>query len=320
MKWQELKLDQTNLLEQIQRLDEKKVNLDKFRPIPTYVLNSLRDSLCLEWTYHSNSIEGNTLSLRETRMIIEDGLTVGGKSIREHFEAINHHAAIHYIESLVKPDFILKSSDIMESHALVLKNIEQQLAGRYRTSGVRISGANFLPPNASKIQNLMNELIDWVNENESRIPDIVRAAVFHHRFVWIHPFFDGNGRTARLLFNLLLISKGFPPSVILKQDRKKYYNALQKANLGDYSKIILLTAQAAERGLDIYLSQLQDNQDDFKDISLIVMEPGVPYGQEYLSLLARRGKIAAFKDGKNWLTTQSAVMAYISARKRRRNV
>ncbi|MBK7810546.1 MAG: Fic family protein [Saprospiraceae bacterium] len=320
MKWQELKLDQTKIKDQIQRLEEKKVKLDRFRPIPAFILKSLRDSLCLDWTYHSNGIEGNTLSLRETRMIIEDGLTVGGKSLREHFEALNHNEAIQYIESLLSSDFKMKSIDILETHALVLKNIEQPLSGRYRTAGVRISGANFIPPNASKISTFINELVDWVNENDNQIPDIVRAAVFHHRFVWIHPFFNGNGRTARLLFNLLLMSKGFPPSLILKQDRKKYYDALQRANLGDYSKIILLTSQAAERGLDIYLSQLQDNQDDFKDISLIVMEPGVPYGQEYLSLLARRGKIAAFKDGKNWLMTQAAVMAYMSARKRRRNV
>jgi Fic family protein len=179
--------------------------------------------MTIEWTYNSNSIEGNTLTLHETKMVIEEGFTIKGKSLREHFEAVNHQEAIEFVESLVSDSYILNEKDILNVHNLVLNKIEKDFAGRFRTS-VRISGANFVPPNALKIDEYITELIDWVNSSDINI--IIKAAIFHHRFVWIHPFFDGNGRTVRLFFNLLLMKEGFPPAIILKNDRKKYYDAL----------------------------------------------------------------------------------------------
>jgi Fic family protein len=175
---------------------------------------------------------------------------------------------------------------------------------------VRITGANFTPPNALKVDDLMEELLDWVNE-KSDVPLIVKAMMFHHRMVWIHPFFDGNGRTVRLMFNLLLMNAGYPPAIILQQDRKKYYDALNKANQGNYEKLMLMVLQALERSLDIYLSHLENNHEDYRPISSIVEEIEVPYGQEYLSLLVRRGKIAGYKEGRNWLTTAEAVREYL---------
>jgi Fic family protein len=138
--------------------------------------------------------------------------------------------------------------------------------------------------------------------------------------VWIHPFFDGNGRTVRLLFNLLLMKEGYPPAIILKNDRKKYYDALNRANKGDYNKIILLVMQAMERSLDIYLSNLDDEANDYQAISTIVNDSNVPYGQEYVSLLARRGEIDAFKEGNVWFTSKKALVEYISSRKRKRHL
>ena len=157
-----------------------------------------------------------------------------------------------------------------------------------------------------------------MNENPFELNDIELATIFHHRFVWIHPFFDGNGRTVRLLFNLLLMKEGFPPAIILKNDRKKYYDALNSANNGDYSKLLLLILQASERSLDIYLSSLNNTYDNYRPISDIVEEEKLPYGQEYVSLLARKGKIDAFKEGRNWLTTKEAVLDYIENRERKR--
>lgn len=162
----------------------------------------------------------------------------------------------------------------------------------------------------------LTELIDWVNH--STLHSIIKATIFHHRFVWIHPFFDGNGRTVRLLFNLLLMKEGYPPAIILRNDRKKYYDALNAANNEDYSKLLLLVLQAVERGLDIYLSSLTNTYDEYKSISSLVKEDGVPYGEEYISLLARKGKIDAFKEGKNWLTSQQAITDYLEGRKRKR--
>ena len=236
--------------------------------------------------------------------------------MREHFEAVNHQEAIELVESLISDSYILKETDILNIHELVLQKIEKDFAGRFRTSGVRISGANFVPPNALKIDEYITELTDWTNTSDMNI--VLKSAIFHHRFVWIHPFFDGNGRTARLLFNLLLMKEGFPPAIILKNDRKKYYDALNSANNGNYSKLVLLILQALERSLDIYLGSLNNTYDDYQSITNIVSEPNVPYGQEYVSLLARQGKIDAFKEGRNWLTTKEAVLDYIEKRDRKR--
>lgn len=300
----------------LERIKEKKSRLDSFRPLPFYVVKSIKDSMTLEWTYNSNSIEGNTLTLQETKMVIEEGFTIKGKSLREHFEAVNHQEAIEFVESLISDNYKLNISDVLSVHHLVLQKIEKDFAGRFRTSGVRISGANFVPPNALRVSDFMDELVDFVNNDSLEI--LIKSVIFHHRFVWIHPFFDGNGRTVRLLFNLLLMKEGFPPAIILKNDRKKYYDALNRANLQDYSKLALLIFQAVERSLDIYLGSLENNYDHYQPISTIVQEESIPYGQEYVSLLARTGKIDAFKEGRNWLTTESAVLDYIEKRKRNR--
>jgi len=316
MKWQNYPYHFEGLEKYLERISQKKGELDKLRPLPSYVLKSIKESLTLEWTYNSNSIEGNTLTLQETKLIIEEGFTIKGKSLREHFEAINHQEAIELIESLVSHKYVLKDRDILNVHELVLQKIEKEFAGRYRTSGVRITGANFVPPNALKIDDLMSELIMWANN--STLEPVIRAAIFHHRFLWIHPFFDGNGRTVRLIFNLLLMKEGYPPAIILKNDRKKYYDALNAANNGNYGRLLLLILQALERSLDIYLSSLNNNYEDYQPISNIVSEPEVPYGQEYVSLLARQGKIDAFKEGRNWLTTKDAVFDYMEKRERKR--
>ena len=318
MKWQDYPYQFEGLEKQLERILEKKTELDKLRPIPTYALKSIKESLMIEWTYNSNSIEGNTLTLQETKMVIEEGFTIKGKSLREHFEAVNHQEAIEFVENLVSDNYLLKERDILNIHELVLQKIEKDFAGRFRTSGVRISGANFVPPNALKIDGYINELVDWVNTSDLDI--IIKSTIFHHRFVWIHPFFDGNGRTVRLLFNLLLMKEGFPPAIILKNDRKKYYDALNFANNGNYSKLALLILQALERSLDIYLGSLNNTYDNYLPISDIVEEEKLPYGQEYISLLARKGKIDAFKEGRNWLTTKDAVLDYIENRDRKRKL
>ncbi len=316
MKWQNYPYYFEGLEKQLERIHEKKRELDKKRPIPSYVLQSIKDSLSIEWTYNSNSIEGNTLTLHETKMVIEEGFTIKGKSLREHFEAVNHQEAIEFVESVASENYVLIEKDVLNIHHLVLQKIEKEFSGRYRTSGVRISGANFVPPNALKVTEFIDELVDFANHSELDI--LIKAAIFHHRFVWIHPFFDGNGRTARLLLNLLLMKNGFPPAIILKNDRKKYYDALNQANNEDYSKLLLLILQASERTLDIYLGNLNNTYDQYQNIVDIVSEPDIPYSQEYVSLLARQGKIDAFKEGRNWLTSKDAVMNYIEKRDRKR--
>ncbi len=256
----------------LRRLTKKKQLLDTFRPIPPMVIKSIQEALTVEWTYHSNSIEGNTLTLQETKMVLEEGFTIKGKSLREHFEAVNHQEGIEFVQNLVAPNYQITEKDVLDTHALVLQKIEKDFAGRNRTAGVRISGANFIPPNALKVSTLMEELFLWVNKHNAHLHPVVRATIFHHRFVHIHPFFDENGRTVRLLFNLLLMKDGYTPAIILKEDRKKYYDALNEANLGNYQKLVLLVMQAEERTLNIYLNALINN-DDYQPIQQIVNEP-----------------------------------------------
>ena len=320
MKWTHDIQELTGLRPFYQRLNEKLQLVKKARPLPAVALNRLRESLAIEWTYNSNSIEGNTLSLRETQLVIQEGITIRGKSLREHFEAINHEKAIEHLYSLVKPSYRLRSIDILTLHGYIMRNIDDDFAGRLRNAGVRITGANFTPPAAAKVPDLLDELVSYINDNPDGLHDMELATLFHHRLVWIHPFFDGNGRTARLAMNLLLLRRGFPPAIILKNDRKKYYDALNQANKGQYAKLALLMVQALERSLNIYLNALPGQEDDYLPIQTIVEEDAVPYGQEYLSLLARRGKIDAYKEGRNWLTTRKAVRDYMAGRKRERRV
>lgn len=301
-----------------ERLEMKLEQLKKHRSLPSMALNKIREALTVEWTYNSNSIEGNTLSLRETQMVLQDGITIKGKSLREHFEAKNHERAINLLYKLVDDQKIISIHEVLSLHGLVLNSIEEEFAGRLRNGGVRISGANFVPPNALKVSGLLDDLFTFVETNPLNLNIIELATIFHHRFVWIHPFFDGNGRTIRLAMNLLLMKQGFPPAIILTNDRIKYYTALNDANKGRYGKLMLLMAQALERSLNIYLNALPGNTLEYTEISNLVEEENLPYGQEYISLLARTGKIDAYKEGRNWLTTKEAIDDYVKNRKRKR--
>ena len=295
----------------LKRIESKQKRLQALRPLPQAALQRLKSELSIEWTYNSNAIEGNTLTLQETKLVLEQGITIKGKKLREHFEAKNHEQAIHFVEKLAKPKYTLTEKDIFNIHSLVLQNIESEFAGRYRNGQVRILGANFVPPNYLKVSGLIKGLIGFVNSNEENLNLVELIARFHHKFVWIHPFFDGNGRTARLLMNLLFMKYGFPPAIILKNNRKQYYRSLNQANSGNYDSFVLLVAQALERSLDLYLESCGAlGGDDY--VLLSTLAKNFPYSQEYLSLLARQGKIDAHKKARNWLATEKSVKDYLA--------
>lgn len=299
----------------LERIAIKKRQLGKLRPLPQAALKRLKSELAIEWTYNSNAIEGNTLTLQETRLVLEQGITIKGKNLREHFEAKNHEKAIYYVEELARPKYSLIEKDIFGIHSLVLENIESEFAGRYRNGQVRILGANFIPPNYVKVSGLMKDLVGYANENPHKLDHVELVARFHHQFVWIHPFFDGNGRTARLLMNLLLMKSDYPPAIILKNNRKQYYRSLNLANKGDYKSFILLIAQALERSLDLYLESCGTLGSD-EYVALSTLAKKFPYSQEYLSLLARQGKIDAHKKARNWLATEKSVADYLNSLKK----
>jgi Fic family protein len=242
----------------INHLKTKKQQLDKFRPLPPEMINNLDEWFKVELTYTSNAIEGNTLSRQETAIVIEKGLTVEGKSLKEHLEATNHAEALDFIKTLAHQQRQqITESTVLNIHNLILQKIDYQNAGRYRSVPVRIAGVNVTLPNPTKVPDLMTEYAKWL-QDKNPDPIVKIAADAHFKLVSIHPFVDGNGRTARLLMNLLLIQKGYPPTIIGPKDRRAYLDAIEKGQtknqLSDYYQVIY---QAIDRSLDIYLEMLQ---------------------------------------------------------------
>ena len=236
-------------------VDSLKKELDGKRPIPKETLKSLRESINLEWTYNSNGIEGNTLTLRETQVVLE-GITVGGKSIKEHLEAINHEKAILFLDDLVKDNEPISEWNIKNIHQLILKDIDNENAGRYRKENVTIKGATHIPPDYLKVPELMEKLILTYNTWSEYHP-IIQAALLHGELVKIHPFVDGNGRTSRLLMNLDLMNSGYNPVIIIKESRLKYYEALDKAHTtGNYTDFVKLVTKLEVEMLKKYLELL----------------------------------------------------------------
>lgn len=234
-------------------IDKKKIELDNKRPFPQYTLKNIREKLLLEWTYNSNAIEGNTLTLMETKVVLE-GITVGGKTLREHLEIVNHREAIFYVEDIVKNEDKLTEWQIKNIHRLILKGIDDKYAGSYRDQKVMISGAKHTPPQPFLIKDEMEKFINWYNNEGQEFHPVERASLVHIIFVGIHPFVDGNGRTSRLLLNLELMKSGYPPVIIRNENRLRYYNALDKAHTSkDNKDFIEMVVEELNSTLDLYL-------------------------------------------------------------------
>ncbi|MCC8372451.1 MAG: Fic family protein [Rickettsia endosymbiont of Pseudomimeciton antennatum] len=235
-------------------LSSKKRQLDVLRPLSPELVKNLEEWFKVELTYTSNAIEGNSLTRKETAVVIEKGLTIGGKSLIEHLEAINHAQAFELIHKIQqKKTYEITENDILAIHGLILKGIDDHNAGCYRRVPVRISGSRVIMPNPIKVPNLMVDFVVWLKSREDMHP-VQLAGEAHYRLVTIHPFSDGNGRTARLLMNLILIIEGYPPAIIRPQERLPYITSLETLQLGGskeaYEKIIF---NAVSRSLDIYL-------------------------------------------------------------------
>lgn len=233
-------------------VDAKLAKLNKKRPLPKKTLKSLEEDSILDWTYNSNAIEGNTLTLRETKVVLE-GITIGGKSVREHLEVINHKEAILFLEDLVKEDADLSEWNIKNIHSFILKEIDRDNAGKYRLENVKISGATGVPTDYLKVPEEMEKLM-YRYEEWNKYHPLIRSALLHGEFVFIHPFVDGNGRTARLLMNFEAIKNGYLPIIIKADLRSKYYDALDKAMVDhDYTDFIKLVVEEENKILDQYL-------------------------------------------------------------------
>jgi Fic family protein len=299
-----------------ERIVSKKQLLDSHRPLSAEKVRKLREAMEIEYTYHSNAIEGNRLTFRETQLVIREGVTIGGKSLRDHLEAQNHPRAILYVEGLKDRD--LTENDVLELHRLIFSGILES-AGGFRRSQVFIEGSDYMPPPAFEVPALVKELLEWLRKNPEELRPVEVAAVFHHKFVSIHPFDDGNGRVARLLMNLLLIGHGYPFTVVRSYDRRRYYDTLRKADAGDLAPFVNFIGRCVEESLDLYLSAVEPSDRKKQFLSLAEASKLTPYSAEYLSLLARKGLIAAVKIGKDWHVTPEALNEYMTRTKLRKH-
>jgi len=245
-----------NIKRLLDKLAAHKKKLDALRPFSKGVMAKLKEYYDVEGTYNSNAIEGNTLSLGETKLVILDGVTIGGKSVREHLEAINHKKAIDYLESIVGQTPQISEELILEVHKLILREIDDENAGKYRDKKVHLSGSRYLPPDPQVVPLKMREFIAQINQGGKQ--PVIAAADAHYGLVTIHPFIDGNGRTARLLMNLLLLRTGYPPAIVPVSRREEYIKSLEKAQTtGEMASYYILICECAEYSLAQYIRAVE---------------------------------------------------------------
>ncbi len=253
-----LKLPEERLIDAplAERITGKLEKLNSMRPMPKATLESLGKKFEVEMTYNSNAIEGNRLSFKETFLVLEKGMTIGGRTVKEHLEATNHRDALVFLEKLANKKNPVTEMDLLNLHKLITdKNLSPLESGFYRRERVYITESAHIPPSPKEVPVLMKEILGLLNGKEEgdEIKTVEAAARLHHRLVFIHPFTDGNGRLARLLTNLKLMRAGFPPIILRKAERKSYYDALEKADKGNLQPFTTMIARDVERALDLYL-------------------------------------------------------------------
>jgi Fic family protein len=293
----------------LKRIEQKKKRLDILRPLSKDALKTLLEDIRLRHTYHSDAIEGNTLTLQETKLVLEEGVTIGGKPLKDHIEARNDAEAFDLMLDLAHTNKPISQETIQQIHEIVTKGLLKD-AGKYRTGNVRITGSTTTPPSYIKIIKLIDEYIKHIQT--LKLHPIKKAAFIHHELVWIHPFYDGNGRVARLLTNLYLMQKGYPPIILKKEDRKHYYHTLNKADHGELSAFANFIAKAVHESLQYYLSSFIDEE---RLIPLKNIAKYSTYSQEYLSLRARQGKLDAIKIENVWYSSKRALQEYLKKMK-----
>ena len=238
--------------DKLQQIDTLLGELNQYRANENY---RITEALEIEYTYDSNRIEGNTLPLQETDMVVNKGITIAGKGLKEHLEAINHKEAIDFIKDIAQKKEPISERVLLDIHAIVLHSIDKDNAGKYRRVPVIISGSKHIPPQPYLLQPKMDELFQWYEANKDSMHPVVLAAQMHEKLVSIHPFIDGNGRTARLLMNLILMQHGYPIANIKgdNETRRRYYETLEEASSGDNSAFVEFIEDVVIQSLTYYL-------------------------------------------------------------------
>jgi len=221
------------MVEILSEIDKLQEEINSFRPLPPNTLKQLKEYYRVGLTYTSNALEGNSLTETETKVILEDGITIGGKPIKDYYEALGHSDAYDYIYKLAKKDVVFTTDNIKELHKLFYHRIDEAKAGKYRKEKVFISGSKYTLPSPEKVPSFMYELMATKLAFMTKLHPVEYSAIMHKELVFIHPFVDGNGRVARLLMNLILLQKGYCLAIIPPILRRDYINALEKAHTDD---------------------------------------------------------------------------------------
>ncbi|NTU63285.1 MAG: Fic family protein [Chloroflexi bacterium] len=291
-----------------QRIAEKRAVLDMQRPLPPAILAKLADDLRVRLTYHSNAIEGNTLDLGETQLVIAHGITIGGHSLKEHMEAVNHAAAYDLILDLAQRTNDLDEAALLQLHAIIMHGLVGE-AGVYRRGAVFISGSEHRPPHHTQVPALMADWFTWLSSDGLAYPPIICAALAHEMLLAIHPFLDGNGRTARLVLSLQLTRAGYPVTLLLQGWRLNYIRALEQAHHGRYNALVNVIGRAVETGLDLYLETCDALPDELRR-PLREAAQECAMDVNYLGWLLRAGRVAGSKRGGRWYVSVAAVQRY----------
>ena len=240
----------------LKKIDALKVKIDSHRPLDAHMLKQVKEYFRIGMTYSSNALEGNSLTETETKIIIEDGITIGGKPVKDHLEALGHSEAYDLLFRLAKDQGITEAN-VKELHRLFYYRIDAKQAGKYRKHRVIITGTYFIPPGPERIPDLMRSFIAGLPEARAKHHPVEFAAILHKDFVTIHPFIDGNGRAARLLMNLTLLQTGYPLAIIPPILRREYLDTLNKTHKGDDRPFIKFISGVCYESAKEYLRLLE---------------------------------------------------------------
>jgi len=259
------KSEDLNIL--LDQIEDLKKSLDSFRPLDGKNIEKLNQYFDEVYTYDSTSIEGNTLTLQETSLVLNKGITIGGKPLKEHFEIVNHKEAIDYIKEIIQNNEPFNKRVLLNVHYLILKTIDTKNAGKYRNVDVYISGSEHRPPNFLQVNEYMDDYFTFYEENKNTLNTVILSAELHERLVSIHPFTDGNGRTSRLIMNLILLQNGYPITNISSKNelRDDYYNSLETTRTKNNNEIFhKFIANNIKQALIKYLEAISINGDNSK--------------------------------------------------------
>lgn len=249
----------TSLQEKLSNVDKLHTKWSSKKPLSETQLKKMEEYFHTSYTFESNRIEGNTLSLQETHLVINEGITIGGKSMREHLEAVNHKYAIELVKDLIVNNIPFNAYRLKQLHQLILKGVDDRNAGVYRSLPVRISGSEHIPPEPYLLDKLMEDYFLFYDTQKNVLHPVILAAEMHERLVSIHPFIDGNGRTSRLVMNLILLQNGFTIANLKGglNERLSYYKALEQVQVNHESDLfyqLIIDRVDASLGEHIHLA------------------------------------------------------------------